>query len=95
MEYTYASLASVALVAWLDHLLKTGILRQPRFWLFMGIMVVFMTIVNGYLTGRPIVLYGESFQTGLRLGTIPVEDYLFGFGLITSSIVVWEWRKRA
>lgn len=93
MEYTYAALASIVVVAWVDRLLKTYLLQQPRFWIFMGIMFAFMTIVNGYLTWRPIVLYGESFQIGLRIGTIPVEDYLFGFSLITASIVMWEWRK--
>lgn len=94
MEYTYAALASVIVVVCADYFLNTHLLRTPRFWIFMGVMLCFKTIVNGYLTWRPIVLYGESFQTGLRLGTIPVEDYLFGFGLITASIVVWEWWKR-
>ncbi|MER3523879.1 MAG: lycopene cyclase domain-containing protein [Ignavibacteria bacterium] len=93
MEYTYAAVASVIVVVCADRLLKTHLVHQARFWIFIGIMFAFKTIVNGYLTWRPIVLYGESFQIALRIGTIPVEDYLFGFSLITSSIILWEWWK--
>ena len=94
MEYTIGAVVSGVVVVGLDVLLRTRILRQRRFWLFMAVMFAFMTIVNGYLTWRPIVLYGDGFYLGVRIITIPVEDYIYGFGLISASVMVWEWLTR-
>lgn len=93
-EYTLLAVLGVLVALLLDHLLKTRLVRQKRFWLFWGVMGVLISVANGYLTWRPIVLYGEEFQLGIRIGTIPVEDYLFGFGLITMNIVLWEFFTR-
>ena len=93
-EYTILSLLSVLLTAVLDRTLRTGVLRKAHFWVFMGVMFGFMLIANGYLTWRPIVLYGERFSLGLRLVTIPVEDFLFGFSLVGMSVILWEYFKR-
>lgn len=93
MEYTASAIASVLLVVGLDFLLKTRVLRQWRFWIFIVVMYFFMTLVNAYLTWRPIVLYGDGHYLGIRLSTIPLEDYVYGFGLITTSVVVWEYLR--
>jgi lycopene cyclase domain-containing protein len=53
-------------------------------------MFIFILIINGYLTWRPIVIYGEAFYLGIRVFTIPVEDFLFGFSLITLNLIIWE-----
>jgi lycopene cyclase domain-containing protein len=94
MEYTFAATISVGAAAALDYLLRTRILRTKRFWIFMAVMFGFKTIVNGYLTWRPIVLYGEGFFLGVRVFTIPLEDYLYGFALMTVSVVLWEYLRR-
>jgi lycopene cyclase domain-containing protein len=90
-EYTILAVASALFVVWLDHKLKTNVLRRRIFWVFLAVMYFFKTIVNGYLTWRPIVIYGEPFYFGIRLGTIPIEDYVYGFSLVTLSIVLWEY----
>lgn len=89
-EYTMLALAGALAAAAADLALGTRLLRRRAFWLFQGIMALVTTVVNGYLTWRPIVRYGERFFLNLRLGTIPVEDYLFGFGLLTLNLVLWE-----
>jgi lycopene cyclase domain-containing protein len=91
MEYTYAALASVGTVLVLDRALRTRVLAQPTFWFFMAAMMVCTTAANGYLTWRPVVLYGDGFFLGVRLGTIPLEDYLYGFSFITLSVQLWEF----
>jgi len=90
-EYTLAALLATAAVVLLDRQLNTNILRRSTYWVFMVVMVLFTTIVNGYLTWRPIVVYGEAHTLGLRLSSIPVEDYLYGFALITLTVVIWEY----
>lgn len=93
MEYTLLALLSALAAVLLDHALGTRLTRRRGFWIFLAVMGGFKLIVNGYLTGRPIVLYGDAFFTGARLVTIPLEDFFYGFGFITLTIVCWEYLK--
>lgn len=93
-EYTVLSLLAVAARFVLDRLLGTGVTRKKAFWVFAGIMVFAETVVNGYLTSRPVFLYGERFISGLRVGTIPVEDFIFGFSFMTVVVILWEFFKK-
>ena len=91
MEYTISAITGVVVVVMLDFLLKTRVTAQSKFWVFTVVMFMFKLIVNGYLTARPIVLYGEEFFLGVRVFTIPLEDFFFGFSLMTMSVVLWEY----
>jgi lycopene cyclase domain-containing protein len=93
-EYTILACAVALVAVAVDFALKTHLVRQKRFWIFWCVMTALTTIVNGYLTWRPIVVYGEAFNLGIRFFTIPVEDYLYGFGLITLNLVIWEYLTR-
>ena len=92
-EYTALSVLSVvatvlAEVFWL----RTGIFRKAQYWVAMAIVYFFHVLVDGWLTklSAPIVIYDERQITGLRVPwDIPVEDYLFGFSMITLTLMVW------
>lgn len=94
MEYTLASAVSVVVTIVLDRVLGTQLLRDRRFWVFLAVMAGFKLLVNGYLTWRPIVLYGPDHFMGIRLFTIPLEDFMFGFSLVGLSVLLWEYFKR-
>jgi len=73
--------------------LRTGILRTRAYWLSMLICVGFMVAVDGWLTklSAPIVLYDSHEILGWRVPwDIPVEDYLFGFALLTLPMITWD-----
>jgi lycopene cyclase domain-containing protein len=89
---TYTALALAAMVAALlieFLVMKTGLLRQLRFYLAYGIVVFFQLITNGYLTGREIVLYDPGVIIGIRIAYAPIEDLLFGFSLVFMTMAVW------
>ena len=90
-EYTLLAVLSVGVALLLDRWLHTMVVRTRVFWIAMGIMFLFKIPSNGYLTWRPIVLYNPDQFLGIRLWTIPLEDFLFGFGLITVTLVLWEY----
>lgn len=94
MEYTYLVIVTSTFVIVLDITLKTYLLKQKLFWIYWGVIVVLMFIVNGYLTWRPIVIYNETKMLGLRLFTIPVEDFFFGFSLIGLNLIIWEFYNK-
>lgn len=91
MEYTMAAVAAAGAVVVLDHLLGVRVTRRRSYWIFLAVMAGFKLVVNGYLTARPIVEYGSRHFLGVRLGTIPLEDFVYGFGLITLTITLWEY----
>ena len=93
-EYTILAVISVAIAIAADIFLKTRLVINKKFWVFWAVMFVLIFIVNGYLTWRPIVIYGEQFYMGIRLFTIPLEDFLFGFSLVTLNIVIWEFYNK-
>ena len=92
-EYTALAVLSVlgtvaAEVLWL----RTGIFRRAQYWIAMVIIYCFHVLVDGWLTklSAPIVIYDGSQITGVRVPwDIPVEDYLFGFSMITLTLMLW------
>jgi lycopene cyclase domain-containing protein len=73
--------------------LRTGLLRRPAYAVTMLIMFVGQVVVDGWLTklSAPIVLYDEERTTGVRFPwDIPIEDFLFGFALLTLVLLLWE-----
>jgi len=93
-EYTIAAVVAVAAVVALEvRFLRTGLLRSRAYWIAIAICYGFMIGVNGWLTklSAPIVLYDERRTTGWRAPwDIPVEDYLFGYTLLTLTMLLWD-----
>jgi len=91
--YTVPAVASVVVVVLLELLwLRTGIFTTLRYWISMVIVMAFQVPVDGWLTklSDPIVLYDEGEMTGVRIPwDIPVEDFAFGFGMVTLTMLVW------
>jgi lycopene cyclase domain-containing protein len=48
-------------------------------------------IVNGILTGIPIVVYDDSQNLGMRMGSIPVEDLAYSLSLIGLNVLFYEY----
>lgn len=91
-EVTYTALALIAVptAIILDlFIVRTRVLLTFRFWFSYAIVFSFQLLTNGWLTGWGIVLYDEQAIWGTRLVNAPVEDLLFGFALILSSLMVW------
>lgn len=93
-EYTLLAVCAVFVTFITDKLTGVNILRRKEFYLFIAVILMFKLLVNGYLTGEGIVRYNPEFLLGIRLGSIPFEDFLFGFSMVTLGIIFWELFKR-
>ena len=93
-EYTWAAGAAAVLVVLAEiRWLRTGLFRDRTYWIAIAIVFFFQVLVDGWLTklSAPIVLYSPSEFSGVRFPwDIPVEDYLFGFALVTLVMLLWE-----
>ena len=81
--------------------LDAGLLS--RFYLSFLIILIPFFAVNGILTGsfieEEVVWYHDSENLGLRIFTVPVEDILYGFSMVLSSLLIMNrlmrFRKKA
>ena len=71
---------------------RTGIFRSVQYWVAIAITWFFQSFVDGWLTklSNPIVIYNPAEQSGLRFPwDIPVEDFGFGWAMVTLTLLVW------
>lgn len=95
MIYTIVAVIAVLLACMTDLvLLRTGLLRGKTFWIAYAIIVFFQLLINGLLTGIPVVTYDEAVILGPRLAYAPIEDLGFGFALVLVTISTWVWLGR-
>jgi lycopene cyclase domain-containing protein len=97
LGYSLPAVAAVVGVFALEFaVLHTGLFRKPAYWLSMAIVIGFQIPTDGWLTklSSPVVIYDERHTSGLRFPfDIPVEDFLFGFALVTAVLLLWERQR--
>ena len=65
-----------------------------RFFIAWAIAAIPFFLVNGVLTGSwiegEVVWYNDAENLGIRIGTIPFEDYFYGMGLMLIDVTIYE-----
>jgi lycopene cyclase domain-containing protein len=93
LGYTLPAVISVVVVCVLElAALRTGLFRKPAYWISMVIVLFFQVLTDGWLTklSAPIVIYNDAHTSGIRFPwNIPVEDFLFGWALVTGVLLLW------
>jgi lycopene cyclase domain-containing protein len=93
-EYPILTLVAVAGVVILELAwLRTGIFRTLQYWISILIVFAFQIPMDGWLTklSDPIVIYNPAEILGLRAPwDIPIEDFGFGFAMVTLAILLWR-----
>ncbi|HME46876.1 lycopene cyclase domain-containing protein [Mycobacterium sp.] len=97
LGYTVPAVSAVLVVCVLEFaVFRTGLFRKPAYWLTMLIVLGFQVLADGWLTKRsaPIVIYDDHQTIGVRFPfAIPVEDFLYGFALVTAVLLLWERQR--
>jgi lycopene cyclase domain-containing protein len=94
LGYTVPAIVATLAVGVLEFtVLRTGLFRRPAYWLSMLIVIGFQILVDGWLTklSAPVVVYDNRQTSGIRFPLdIPIEDFFFGFALVTAVLLLWE-----
>jgi lycopene cyclase domain-containing protein len=97
LGYTVPAVLSALGVGALEvKVLRTGLFRRPAYWLSLLIVIGFQILTDGWLTklSAPIVVYDDRQTSGIRFPfDIPIEDFLFGFALVTAVLLLWERQR--
>ncbi len=75
---------------------RTGLLN--RFYVSFPVILIPFITINGILTGSfiegEVVWYNSAEITGLRIITIPVEDFAYGFSLILINLLFMNYFRK-
>ena len=75
-------------------MLKLRVRFMGRFYFAFACLLIPFLIVNGILTGsitpEPVVWYDNTQNMGVRIGTIPLEDFVYALLMILMPITIWE-----
>jgi lycopene cyclase domain-containing protein len=95
--YTVWALVSAFAVVLLEFgWFRTGLFRRPAYWITLAITWAFQIPVDGWLTklSAPIVVYNPKEFSGVRFPwDIPLEDFVYGFSLVTLVLLLWTRRS--
>tara|TARA_B110000977_G_C11086416_1_gene494881 strand:+ start:4167 stop:4856 length:690 start_codon:yes stop_codon:yes gene_type:complete len=90
-DMSYAILVLAHVFYWKREMLR-------KFYLTFLAMLVPFAIVNGVLTGSfipgEVVWYNDSQNLGIRIATIPIEDFTYAFSMILSALYLFEIFKK-
>ncbi|MEO3757183.1 lycopene cyclase domain-containing protein [Mycobacterium sp. B14F4] len=97
LGYTVPAVLAVIAVCVMEFaVLRTGLFRRAAYWISMAIVLGFQIPVDGWLTklSAPIVIYDDKHTSGIRFPfDIPVEDFLFGWAMVTAVLLLWERQR--
>jgi lycopene cyclase domain-containing protein len=95
VSYTAAAVTGALAAVLLDlFVLRTRLVLRGLFWATYPIILAFQLLSNGILTGRGVVRYDPDAIVGLRVVYAPVEDLIFGFALVLTTLALWVWWGR-
>ena len=96
MTYSQIAIAAAIIAIIIDLTVSSQpLLKRRAFWASYAIILPFQLLTNWWLTSNKIVMYSDTEIIGQRLAGAPIEDLLFGFALILSTMGLWEfWGRR-
>ncbi len=96
ITHVYTSVTFLLLSVLLFVTARRGAELKYFFMAFVANLLPFF-VSNGLLTGswiaEPIVYYNNSFNLGLRVGTIPVEDFFYGMLFQWANVLGYNYLK--
>ena len=90
-EYTFLAIISVGLTIIFGCLLNSKIFSSTSYWIYIILTLLLFLIFNYILTSIPVVQYSQNAITGFRFITIPIEDFLFNFSMLTNYLLLYKW----
>lgn len=90
LTYTGTVFLAVAVVLAALEFLAPATLRSRNFWAALALTYIPFLLVNGVLTGLPIVWYDDARILAVRVGSIPLEDFFYSFSLLGLAVLVHD-----
>jgi len=91
--YTAVNFGIATVLVGLQFILRTHKTYLFYFYIAYALSIIPFLLVNGVLTSLPVVGYNDEENLGMRLYTIPVEDFAYLVNLLLMNLNLYEWFK--
>ncbi len=82
----------VAISVLLGAILFSIYIKDKSYLLFLFLLhLIPFFIMNGALTSLPVVIYNESEFSGIRMGTIPLEDLFYSLSMMYAYLGIYKY----
>lgn len=92
-EYTLLVSSLAAMMLSYDFIKKPSCLCCNHYYIYLSTGFILFVIFNTMLTAIPVVMYGTHQITNVRIITIPIEDFIYNYLLLTSYVLAYEFFK--
>jgi lycopene cyclase domain-containing protein len=92
--YTTKALVSCGFFLLIALLLDRPLLESNQYWIWLAICYVPFLIINTVLTALPVVEYNSKAIWGLRVGTIPLEDFFYNYAMLSFYLLFFRIGKK-
>jgi lycopene cyclase domain-containing protein len=93
--YTAKALASCGFFLIVALLFDRALIKSKQYWIWLAICYVPFLIINAVLTALPVVEYNSKAIWGLRIGTIPLEDFFYNYAMLSFYLLVYRIGKKS
>ena len=62
--------------------------------MYIIVCTILFAIFNHVLTSLPVVTYSPQAITGIRAGTIPIEDFFYNFSLLSFYLIIYLFAEK-
>jgi len=87
--YTTVTFTLLALFLLINVFVLHSVFLSRFFFSYLVTLIPFL-IVNGILTGMPVLIYNDAENCGFRIGTIPLEDFFYSMLMLLMNITIYE-----
>lgn len=94
LPYTRTAFFVFALLNFYIYIKTPILIFKNTFYLALALFLVLFLISNTFLTAIPIVLYSSEAILNIRIGSIPIEDFLFNFTFLVPFLFAYENAKK-
>jgi len=88
--YTFTAIAFVLPFLALQLILKTWKTWFSGFLLSYVVSFVPFIVVNGFLTRIPVVWYNNAENMGIRITTVPLDDFIYLLGMLLPAFTIYH-----
>jgi lycopene cyclase domain-containing protein len=95
LDKAYTSVTAFLLATWFSLVMLRGNTSYlGHFFQSWLIDLVPLFIVNGVLTALPVVVYNNTENLSIRLGTVPIEDLFYNMLLLLMNVSLYEFFRQ-
>jgi lycopene cyclase domain-containing protein len=88
-NYTFMAVFSSGIVLLVMSHFYSRIMMRLAFWAYLLSGFLLFILFNYFLTSLPVVIYSPSAVTGIRFLTIPLEDFVYNFTMLSLYLALY------